>query len=246
MNDINAPLMKLWEKIINNPGKISAAYRKLWDEQHGNERDYYDKVRDLFNETGEPHYLLYLLSRCVKASPRYNAFGQMNQSPDNRRKGMHPFTKEKHINDASTLLRGKTTLFAGDYRNILKLAVENDVVYMDPPYQGVCDTRDKRYISGLNIDEFIDSLEKLNRKKISYIVSYDGKTGEKKHGRDLPERLCLKQFYINAGVSSQETLLGRNGVTWESLYLSNALVERLGKIPRQLSGKKDAQMVMFK
>ena len=60
-----------------------------------------------------------------------------------------------------------------------------------------------------------------------YIISYDGKTGDKSHGKSLPNSLSLKHLHVKAGRSSQATLLGSNDETIESLYLSLALVERL-------------------
>jgi DNA adenine methylase len=43
----------------------------------------------------------------------------------------------------------------------------------------------------------------------------------------LPERLRLHLVELDAGRSSQATLLGRDEVTVESLYLSPALAEKL-------------------
>jgi hypothetical protein len=62
---------------------------------------------------------------------------------------------------------------------------------------------------------------------MSYLVSYDGRTGGKTHGRRLPPSLGLQLVELDAGRSSQSTLLGRAEKTVESLYLSPALVERL-------------------
>ena len=76
-------------------------------------------------------------------------------------------------------------------------------------------------------EEFVEALEVFNARDISYIVSYDGRTGEKVHGRPLPRDLRLRHIELDAGRSSQETLLGRTAVTYESLYLSPALTERL-------------------
>ena len=70
INDLNAPLMSLWEEIINDPQGLSGKYAHLWEEQQENAREYYDLVRDKFNATHKPEYLLYLLARCVKASVR--------------------------------------------------------------------------------------------------------------------------------------------------------------------------------
>src|SRR5258708_39674315 len=68
LNDFNKPLIELWSQIINQPSSLVSAYAQLWNEQDGQERDYYNLVRDRFNQTKRPDYLLYLLARCVKAS----------------------------------------------------------------------------------------------------------------------------------------------------------------------------------
>lgn len=228
LNDLNEPLMKLWETIIFEPEKIASQYREIWNQQLGNEREFYDFVRDRFNKETRPADFLYLLARCVKASIRYNAFGEFNQSPDNRRKGMNPTTMKYHILYASRIMKDKVRLFTGNYLEVLKLATPNDIVYMDPPYQGVCGNRDPRYLNGLLFDDFVEALEYLNEKNISYIVSYDGRTGIKTFGDKLPDSLHLKHVEIAAGRSSQATLLGRDYYTYESLYISPALVSRTG------------------
>ena len=228
LNDLNEPLMKLWEVIINHHKTISTQYRRLWNDQLGREREFYDLVRQRFNKSQKPADLLYLLARCVKASIRYNANGQFNQSPDNRRKGASPTIMQRHILGASRLFQGKVKLFAGDYFEVLKLATPQDIVYMDPPYQGVFSNRDPRYLNGLPFNQFVEALKVLNEKQISYIVSYDGRTGSKTFGMILPDYLRLKHIEVSAGRSTQATLLGRNQYTFESLYISPALVSRLG------------------
>ena len=106
-------------------------------------------------------------------------------------------------------------------------AKAGDLIYLDPPYQGVSRERDPRYLKGVLFEELVEALEVLNARNISYIVSYDGRTGVKVHGGPLPRDLRLKHIELDAGRSSQETLLGRTALTYESLYLSPALSERL-------------------
>lgn len=228
LNDVNAPLMSLWNAITNQPDELAKRYGRLWELQHGQERKFYDLVRSRFNKSHRPHDLLYLLARCVKAAVRYNANGEFNQSPDNRRKGRHPNAMRDDIQKASPLLRDRTLLLTQDYAEVLKIAVPEDVVYMDPPYQGVCASRDPRYFKGVPFDDFVEALDNLNKRQISYIVSYDGRTGSKTFGTPLPEFLALYLIEIEAGRSSQATLLGRQDNTVESLYLAPALVLRLG------------------
>jgi DNA adenine methylase len=245
LNDLNKPLMGLWERIINEPKQISDEYETLWREQLDDPRAYYDKVRDQFNVTGRPDYFLYLLARCVKASVRYNANGEFNQSPDNRRRGARPSTMRDMIMGASYLLKGRTRVTSSNYRDVLKKATRSDLVYMDPPYQGVCRTRDTRYLTGVQFCEFVEALEDLNAREIRYIVSYDGRTGDKVHGRLLPADLNLTHVEIHAGRSSQATLLGRQDVTFESLYLSPALTGQISEKLLIYRHSKSEQMALL-
>jgi len=182
-------------------------------------KEFFIKIREEFNNTHKPHYLLYLLARIVKGAVRYNSEGKFNQSADNRRSGMRPNTMRQQIQGVSKLLSKKITTSANDFRDVLSFCNEQDLVYMDPPYQGTSFTRDHRYYNGLSFDEFVEALYMLNKNGISYIISYDGKT--------LPSKLKLKHFHIYAGRSSQATLLRNIEQTVESLYISPALVDRL-------------------
>ena len=92
LNDAHQPVIELWRAIINDPEGLARKYEHLWADQRGRERAYYDQIRESFNRTEEPHCFLYLLARCVKAAVRYNRSGEFNNSPDNRRRGMHPDT----------------------------------------------------------------------------------------------------------------------------------------------------------
>ena len=168
---------------------------------------------------------LYLLARCVKAAIRYNSAGQFNNTPDNRRKGAKPEEMRQRIVHASALLAEHTRLTAWDYKRVLAECTSSDFVYMDPPYQGVCGRRDQRYLPKFEHEEFCQELRKLNERGIQFIVSYDGRTGDKVFGELLPDDLGLTRLEVRAGRSTQATLLGRSDVTYESLYLSAGLTD---------------------
>jgi DNA adenine methylase len=220
INDLHRPLIDLWTEIVREPDQISDNYEKVWTAQIGDERAHYDRVRNRFNAHHQPADFLYLLARCVKAAIRYNARGEFNNSPDNRRLGALPSTMRRHIVGASALLKGRCSLSSMDYREVLESAKPGDLVYMDPPYQGVVDTHNHRYRHGIAFDEFTVALESLRRRSIPFIVSYDGRTGSKRYGRSLPLSLGLTHVEVRAGRSTQATLLGRDDSTFESLYLS--------------------------
>jgi len=231
LNDLNRPLMDLWREIIDNPEDLASKYQSLWLEQLSDPKAYYFQVRAEFNKSARPDLFLYLLARCVKGSVRYNSQGEFNQSADNRRKGMKPETMRRHILGVSLLLRDKTKISARDYREVLEKVTSEDLVYMDPPYQGVCRHRDPRYLEAVDVSEFIEALDDLNRRDIRYLVSYDGRTGDKVHGETLPSELSLTLIELYAGRSTQATLLGRKDVTIESLYVSPSLANELACVP---------------
>ena len=227
------------------PDKLAKEYESLWNEQLDDPKSFYRKIRDEFNLTGKPDRFLYLLARCVKASVRYNANGEFNQSPDNRRRGTTPATMREQILGSSYLLKGKTSFSSTNYRDAVLGVKELDLVYMDPPYQGVCGNRDTRYLASVQFCEFVEVLECLNEKHVRYIVSYDGRTGDKVHGVRLPEHLNLTHMELNAGRSTQATLLGRDDKTVESLYLSPALNDELIKSKSVYRLSRNEQMCLF-
>jgi DNA adenine methylase len=223
VNDINEPLINLWNKIVNEPETIIRDYHHIWNNQLGNEEEYYYQIRDNFNQTKEPKYLLFLLAKCVKAAVRYNAEGNFNQSPDKRRKGRLPENMRFDILNVSNLLKDKVTFHSVDYEKILDMATENDLVYMDPPYQGTAKNGGFRYMEDLNHEDFVISLYKLNKRNIPFILSYDGRTDNKTYGEELPKELNLHKIEIDAGRSSIATLHSRNERTYEAVYISDNL-----------------------
>jgi len=220
-------------------------YKELWGQQHPDTLEHYYRVREDFNRTHDPRLLLYLLARCVKGAVRYNAEGLFNQSPDKRRHGTRPETMRENILGLSMLLRGRTVVSSLDYRDVLANVGPDDVVYMDPPYQGVCGERDSRYYAGVMFDDFVNALAQLNRREIRYAVSYDGRTGAKRFGKPMPKALELTLVELEAGPSSQATLLGRKAITVESLYLSAALAQEVGASERMHRRRESEQLVMM-
>ena len=227
LNDLNKPLVNVLEESITNPQRLIDNYTKVWCEQltfEGGSVEHFYKVREDFNKGNQcAANMLYLLARCVKGSVRYSSSGMFNQSPDKRRMGTNPKNLARNVYMISSLLKGKTEFMSNDYREVTKNAKSGDIVYMDPPYQGVCTSRDCRYFSGIDFNEFVDCVEDLNRRGIDFIISYDGTCGDKQYGHDLPAELGLKKVMLNAGLSSQSLLLGKKETTREALYLSRNL-----------------------
>lgn len=246
VGDTLEPLCGIWQMIINNPCRLAEEYSDLWHGQFPDPIAFFNKVRAQFNRDRSPSSLLFLLTRCVKNAVRFNPSGHFNQSADKRRLGTQPKRMRAEIEAAHRLLRGKCEVRYADYMSVLDVATPNDIVYLDPPYQGTSEGRDSRYIKGVERVELIAALEKLNRRRVQFILSYDGSCGDKTYGEVLPEHLWLKRILVDVGRSSQATLNGRDHRTVESIYISSGLAASIS-VPKIIhAGFVQEQEVLFK
>ena len=225
IGDTLEPLTDLWTRILTTPVALADEYEHLWAAQLADPAAHYMKTRGTFNRTGGAAELLYLLARCVKNAPRFNAGGDFNQSADHRRLGMRPRKMRQEITGAAALLGERTEVTSLDFADTVAEAGSRDLVYMDPPWEGTSKGSDKRYRDWLTRERLIEVLEDLNARGVPYILSYDGRHGAKSYGDWLPESIGAVRLELVAGRSSQATLNGRVVTTIESLYVSRHLAE---------------------
>jgi DNA adenine methylase len=226
IGDSLSPLIDVWRGILNEPSSLSEEYCRIWNGQEDGGEDYYIGVREDYNRNGDPAKLLYLLARCVKNAPRWNKDGKFNQSADKRRLGMRPEKMRREIMGVNGLLSAKTIAVAGDFEDTILGAGSQDLVYMDPPWEGTSGGRDTRYHQGLQRERLLSVLEKLNVRGVPWILSYDGRCGDKTYGEPLPKELKATLIELHAGRSSQATLNGHDAITIESLYVSSAISQK--------------------
>ncbi len=223
LGDSLPELIDIWQAILAAPERLAGDYTAIWHEQAAEGRGHFDRVRADFNGEGGAARLLYLLARCVKNAPRFGPRG-FSQSADHRRLGMRPERMRRQIEGAHGLLAGRTAVIAGDASETLRSAGPDDLVYLDPPWQGTTEGKDKRYHQGLERQRLLALLEDLNDRGVPWLLSYDGRCGERRYGEELPASLGAARLELEAGRSSQATLSGRDERTVESLYVSRALL----------------------
>ncbi len=226
LGDSLEPLVELWCQMLEAPVSLADEYEAIWTEQLADPPGHYLRVRDEFNTGGGAAKLLYLLARCVKNSPRFNSRGEFNQSPDHRRNGMNPAKMRREINGAAALLGGSTVVECADFGVLLQEATPNDLVYLDPPWEGTSKGTDKRYRDWLSRERLVEVLEDLHVRGVPYLLSYDGRHGDKTYGDELPPSIGARRLELAAGRSSQATLNGQKVLTFESLYVATTITEQ--------------------
>src|SRR5579859_5239732 len=90
VGDSLEPIIELWKSIIDEPNITAQKYTKVWKGQRNDNLDYFNSVRERYNNERDPVDLLYLVCRCVKNAVRFGPNGRFTQSVDKRRLGMKP------------------------------------------------------------------------------------------------------------------------------------------------------------
>jgi len=225
INDKNEHIYLLWKEIHDNPSQLCDLYEYHWNEQLSDPKGYFLDMRKKLNNDFTPEVFLYILARIVKGAVRYSKSGMFSQSCDNRRLGMKPDRMRQNIISVSKIIKDRVLIKNRCYtdKSLYISDGGKTLVYLDPPYQGVSFTADKRYIDGVTYEDFADFLDECLEHHPHIAISYDGKVGDRVIGKMLPETLPFDHWYINAGQSAQETLIGRSATTFESLYISKTI-----------------------
>jgi DNA adenine methylase len=143
ISDTNKHIINLYQQIQS--GRLDEvlvqAYLKRANEHLKKEgQDYYLEVRSRFNENGCPLDFLFLNRSCFNGLMRFNSKGGYNvpfgHKPE--RFAQAYITKIIHqITWIKKVMKDKDWTFqVADWKQTLQQAVENDFVYLDPPYIG--------------------------------------------------------------------------------------------------------------
>lgn len=214
--DICEPLIGIWNLIKNNPQEVIDYYRREWTRLQTDGYEVYYDIRNRFNKENKPLDLLFLSRTCVNGLIRFNSNGEFNNSFHHTRKGIDPKRFEKIVLKWHEKVRN-VDFIHGDYRVTTESAKSNDLIYLDPPYENT----KGRYYGTIDYDEFYEYLEELNRKNIKFILSFDGKRGDKDYETRIPKDLFKREFMLSAGNSSFKKVMDKSQEqVFEALYLN--------------------------
>lgn len=206
--------------VKHNPNKLKNTYRNLWTTLYNKntqleKRTFFEEIRNIYNKSTQkdPAYFLFLNRTCFNGLIRYNSFGEFNTSFHLNRNGIHPEKLDKIIDEWSGLFNDKNVeIFLRDYSEVTPKS--GDFSYFDPPYAS---TKGMYYN---NFDQ-ISFFEYLNNLKCSYILSYNGISGNDNKIFDVPENVYDEHILIKSGNSSFKRLIEKDkgAIVYESLYI---------------------------
>lgn len=231
--DVLPELIELWQQIKRKPEYVADGYEKRWHRlQEEGHTAYYD-IRDRFNSLRDPLDLLFLSRTCVNGLIRFNSEGDFNNSLHHTRPGINPGRLRRIIVRWSSWI-SNVSFKVADYRTTLKPVREGDVIFLDPPYAG--SNGRGRYEPGeFDYSVFYGELERLNKIGAKWIVTLDGKAGNRDYENEMPRSLYHERLYVSTGKSPFTKLMGASiDQVRESVYLNFEIT--LEKLVRSIEG----------
>lgn len=215
-SDLYGPLVDFWMLVKNDAPGLIANYARQWAKLQMDLPGYFYVVRERFNQRPNGYDLCFLSRTCVNGIIRFNDDGKFNNSFHLSRKGMTPDRFERAILSWSERLK-TVDVRCCDYTESASMARKGDLVYMDPPYFG----SKQRYISDLNIDNLLETLESLNKRDVRWALSFDGMRGEADYRFAMPKELFKQEVDVRTGLSAVTKVLnGAAEHVTEKLYLN--------------------------
>ncbi len=230
--DIIEELIVLWKKIKSEPEETAQEYESRWKLLQENGQEVYYKIRDNFNQTRNSYDFLFLTRTCVNGLTRFNKNNEFNNSFHLTRPGIEPKRLKKIIYQWSLYIKN-IDFINTDYKDILLKTRKGDFVFLDPPYAG---NKDRYLQNNFNFDEFYDQLEKLNKKRVKWMLTFDGKAGTREYNFSLPQTLFERKIFIKTG-NSPFTKMMKSGIdsVLESVYLNyNPTIESIAKVSENI------------
>ena len=141
--DANPHLIRFYVAI--QEGKITSETVRVFLEREGSRllsdgQEHYYRVRNRFNECGDPHDFLFLNRACFNGLVRFNRKGFFNTPFCRKPERFRPAYITRICNQvqcAADSMAGKAWEFVcADWADTLSKAREGDFVYCDPPYAG--------------------------------------------------------------------------------------------------------------
>lgn len=221
-SDINGDLIDLWRTIKNDTKGVIDEYYRMWTQLNDisnrqDKRKYYEEIRDEFNQTRSPYLYYFLMRTCTNGLPRYNKFGNFNQTFHLTRNGMHPDKIKKVLTKWGEILKNNNVNFRRcDYTEILKDVDDGDFIYLDPPYKLTRSTG--RYFGKIDFDDMFDRLRILNDKGIKYAMTFGDVNEDIKVPSDCYKNVYSIKSTVSGFRSTSQNLSKKN--LFENLYIN--------------------------
>lgn len=144
VNDINPHIIRFYKSIANgtiNPDTVRSDFAKHSKNLLKGGYDYYNEIKDRFNELFDPMDFLFLTRTGFNGVMRFNGSGKWNVPFCKLNDRLSPAVIEdltKTVDELSHLFMSKSfTFYNTSFEEVLEASPANSIYYCDPPYYGL-------------------------------------------------------------------------------------------------------------
>ncbi len=198
--DALVPLIDIYNKLVEEPNSLINYYNEIIPRYNQDRENVYLEVRDRFNRTRASLDFLILTRTCYSGIIRFRKSDSYMSTPIGPHKPIDPTAFEARVRLWHELLKN-VEFRNDDFKNVMDIASEGDLIYCDPPY-----THSQSILYGaqsFNIEELWTEIAKAKQKGAKVILSLNGKKKSKKEdiSTTIPDGLFQQYVYVDCGIS---------------------------------------------
>lgn len=221
-SDTFKPLIDIFTTLKDSPETLKEWYATRWEEAHGEQkRTGYERIREAYNLNPNGADLLFLCRACYGGVVRFRKLDGYMSTPCGAHEPITPQSFSKRVDIWHERVAGATFLNL-DYKEAMRRARKNDLIYCDPPY-----VHSQAILYGgheFRFEELVEEIDRCKSRGVKVALSIDGLKKSGKHICELPipEKLFEEEIYLNLGRSMLKRFQMK-GATLEEEVVSDRL-----------------------
>lgn len=200
-SDVLPFLIEIFQYVKENPGKIIDYYSRCIEGYDKDRENKYLEIRDRFNASFSGLDFAVLSRTCYSGIIRFRKKDGYMSTPIGPHNPIPPDAFKERVMVWHELLQDNVHFTHDDFRNVMDMAKEGDVVYCDPPY-----THSQAILYGaqeFKIEDLWDKIYDCKQRGAKVLLSINGKkkSGSEDVGVYPPEGLFARETFVNCGIS---------------------------------------------
>lgn len=200
-SDILPFLIDIFNYVKDDPDTLIEHYRENIENYNENREKNYLAIRDNFNKNYNALDFAVLTRTCYSGIVRFRKRDGYMSTPIGPHNPISPESFEKRVRIWHHLFMEDVEFLNKDFREIMDMAQEGDLIYCDPPY-----THSQNILYGaqeFNIEDLWEKIEECKIRGVKVILSINGtkKSGQEDISVSAPDGLFERGFFVNCGPS---------------------------------------------
>ncbi|AIE61739.1 DNA adenine methylase [Bacillus methanolicus] len=200
-SDILPFLIKIFNYVKNDPDTLINHYRKCIENYNEDKKNNYLKIRERFNKDFNALDFAVLTRTCYSGIVRFRKKDGYMSTPVGPHTPIPPEEFERRVRIWHELVKEDVIFLNEDFRTVMDMAKEGDLIYCDPPY-----THSQGILYGaqeFKIEDLWQKIYECKQRGVKVMLSINGK--KKSGAEDIsvkpPESLFERGTYVNCGIS---------------------------------------------